>query len=110
MPNWKLWTPDATFAEVERLGPDAAVLSCVYQIPVISNRDLCFYEVQLSDVEMASLLPAEYSVPGARGAVAMSVPHPLCPARRNTVRSRLLIAVTLFTPTPGGCTVTSIQQ
>jgi hypothetical protein len=35
----------------------------------------------------------------------------MCPARRNVVRARLLIAVTLFTPADNGDTIiTSIQQ
>jgi hypothetical protein len=36
--NWTKYTPDATFTEVERVSPHAAVLCCVYQLPLISNR------------------------------------------------------------------------
>ena len=101
------------FSEVERLSASAAVLSCVYRLPVISNRDVCFYEAALQTEELAALpASAGASAPGCRGAVALSVQHPHSPVRRNVVRARLLIAVTLFTPAPqgSGTVITSIQQ
>jgi hypothetical protein len=72
--------------------------------------DVVFYEAQVPALQEHGL-PPNLAVPGARAAVAMSVAHPLCPARRNVVRARLLIAVTLFTPTNDGhCVITSFQQ
>lgn len=82
----------------------------MYRIPLISNRDVVFYETALTADELQAL-PSAFVAPGCRGAVAMSVLHPLCPPRRGIVRARLLIAVTLFAPNAnGGTTITSIQQ
>jgi hypothetical protein len=75
-----------------------------------ARSDVCFYECALRPEDLAGL-PEELSAPGCRTAVAMSVLHPLCPARRSIVRARLVIAVTMFAPTAAGDTlITSIQQ
>ena len=68
--------------------------------------DVVFYECQVPVED----LPAEFAVPDCRTAVAMSVLHPACPARRSTVRARLLVAVTMFTPDGNDTIITSIQQ
>jgi len=109
-PNWQRWAPDAKFTEIERVSSSASVLNCLYQIPVICNRDVCFYEAALQPGELAGL-PGDAGLPGSLAAVAVSVQHPLCPARRKTVRARLQISVTVFAPiTGGGTRITSVQH
>lgn len=94
-PNWRLWTPDASFSTVETVRPGAAaVLQVLYRLPVVSNRDVVIYETQLA--------PGDEAAAGAHTAVAMSIEHPLCPKRRGVVRAKLLISVTRFEALPPG--------
>ncbi len=104
-PNWARWTPDATFTEVERVSPAAAVLHVAYKLPVISDRDVCIYEAALPG------RPGDGDAAECYTAVAMSIEHPHCPKHRGVVRARLLISVTVFEPAEGGSTrITSYQH
>ena len=80
-----------------------------YRVPVISSRDVVLYEAQLSGDEIDGVTPPG-STAAAFAAVARSILHPLCPTRRNTVRARLLIAITLFFDTGDGTKIVSYQQ
>ena len=78
-------------------------------MPVVSSRDVVLYQAQLSREEIESVSPQGAAIATA-AAVACSIVHPLCPPRRNVVRARLLIAVTLFYETADGTSIVSIQQ
>ena len=91
------------------MSEQAGVMHVRYRVPVISSRDVVFYQSQLSRDEIDSVAP-EGSSPPSAAAVARSIVHPLVPARRNVVRARLLIAVTQFFETGDGTLIVSLQQ
>jgi len=108
-PNWARFTPDATFTQIEKISERAGVMHVKYRVPVISSRDVVLYQAQLSREELDAVT-APGSTAAAFAAVARSILHPQCPTRRNTVRARLLIAVTLFYDTGDGTKIVSFQQ
>ena len=108
-PNWARFTPDATFTQIEQISEIAGVMHVKYRVPVISSRDVVLYQAQLREEELADVTPSGSTV-AAFAAVARSILHPHCPTRRNTVRARLLIAVTLFFGTADGTKIVSFQQ
>lgn len=108
-PNWARFTPDATFTHIEQVSETAGVMHVKYRVPVISSRDVVLYQAQLKRDELDGVTPPG-STAAAFAAVARSILHPHCPTRRNTVRARLLIAVTLFFDTGDGTKIVSFQQ
>ena len=108
-PNWARFTPDATFTQVEQISETAGVMHVKYRVPVTSSRDVVLYQAQLLPEELADVTPPG-STAAAFAAIARSILHPHCPTRRNTVRARLLIAVTLFFGTGDGTKIVSFQQ